>query len=315
MRSHLDFNIGAGAEVAMRTIEAALEVKEEFKDFLLLQFFPIYPYFPYSDKVLELFEETLRMGVDGIGGAPHLSSTPEENIDLIFKMAARYDKPIDLHSDESDDPQIQTVSIIADQTVKYGFQGRVTVGHLCSLSAIEQVRANVLIRKIADARLNVVTLPAANMYLQGRNDQGLIRRGTTRINELLEAGVSLASASDNIQDPFHPYGRGDMVQIGLLTAYVAHLGSEADMRNLLQMITATPAGILGHLQYEVQVGNPVKFVIIDAQTIDELFTEQPVGRWVYSNAQWIHGSFQTSSWGADRLNQLWKLVENNPYTC
>lgn len=309
IRSHLDFNCTEGVAVALRTVEAALEVKEELKAFLEIQLFPMCPMDRLGLKEREVLEEALRMGLDGIGGAPHLSSTPQTDIEQIFQLAERFDMPIDLHSDESDDPRSQTVVLIAEQTVSYGYQGRVTVGHLCSLSAMDEEAASRLIRKIADARLNVITLPAVNMYLQGRGDRGLIRRGTTRIKGLLEAGVNLATASDNIQDPFHPFGRGDMLQIGLLTAYAAHLGGSDEVRALLRMMTEKPSVIQGHTQYGVEELNPAVFVVIDAQAVNELFTEQPAGRWVYVRGQWVHASSRAALWGTKYLAELSKLTD------
>ncbi len=289
IRTHLDFNLGAGAKIAFDTVHAALEAKEELKGIVDLQLFPMCPYngaVPDRGEV----EEALKLGMTGIGGAPHLSETPERDIDRIFELAARYGVPIDLHTDESDDPGKRTVSYIADKTVEYGYQGKVTVDHLCALSAMEDREADGLIRKMADAGLFAVTLPPVNMYLQGRGDRGLIRRGTTRVRELIAAGVPLASASDNIQDPFHPFGCGDLLQIGLITAYAAHMGSPAELRHILRMLTDIPARILGLERYGIAAGNPADFVVLGSRSVDELFAEPPADRLVYKHGRWLHVS-------------------------
>ncbi|TVY07289.1 amidohydrolase family protein [Paenibacillus cremeus] len=287
IRSHIDFHLRTGAEVAMRTVQAALELKEELSGQVALEFFPMCPYNSHTLLEQDAIHEALQLGLDGLGGAPHLSETPERDIDRIFELAARYGKPIDLHADESDDPTKRTAAYIAEKTIAYGFQGCVTVDHLCSLSAMDEEAAASVIRSMADAKLQAVTLPACNLYLQGRGDRGLIRRGTTRIKELLEAGIPLATASDNIQDPFHPFGRGDLAQIGQLTAYAAHMGSPQELRTLLRMMTDIPASILGLKEYGIAEGHPVNFVIMDALTVDEWFAEQPAGRWVYNNRRWL----------------------------
>jgi cytosine deaminase len=294
MRTHLDFN--SNKEVYLRTILAALEVKQELRDQIDIQLFPMYPINLSSTDAAKIYEEAFLLGMDGVGGAPHLSATPEIEIDEIFELAARLDKPVDLHTDESDDPAKETVSYIADKTVQYSYQGRVTVGHLCSLSPMEHERAERFIRKMADAKLGAVTLPAPNLYLQGREDRGLIRRGTTRIKELLEAGIPLAAASDNIQDTFHPYGRGDLIQIGLLTAYAAQFGSTAELNTLLRMITEIPAKLLHITDYGIRLGVPADFVIVDAQSNIEMFAEVPVSRWVYKNSRWIYAAAHSEIW-------------------
>lgn len=287
IRSHLDFNCRESIDVAMRTVYAALELKEEMKDVMELQFFPMCPYDARSGDVAEAYEEALKLGLDGVGGAPHLSSDPEGSIAHLFRLADKLGVPIDLHADENDDPGVRTVELIAEQTLRYGFQGRVAAGHLCSLSAMEQRAADRIMRKMADAGLRAITLPGANLYLQGRADQGLVRRGVTRVKELSAAGVPVAVASDNIQDPFHPFGRGDLLQIGLLSAYASHLASEQELVLLLRMLTEIPAAILGLSDYGVQPGLAADFVIFDARTVNDLLSCLPTGRWVARKGEWI----------------------------
>ncbi|MFS0724415.1 amidohydrolase family protein [Paenibacillus sp. 1P07SE] len=287
IRSHLDFNCREGIDVAMRTVYAALELKEEMKDVMELQFFPMCPYDPGSGPVAEAYEEALRLGLDGVGGAPHLSADPEGSIAQLFRLADKLDMPIDLHADENDDPNVRTVELIAEQTLRYGYQGRVAAGHLCSLSAMDQATAEGIMRKMADAGLRAITLPGANMYLQGRGDRGLVRRGVTRVKELAEAGVPVAVASDNIQDPFHPFGRGDLLQIGLLSAYASHLASEQELLMLLRMMTDIPAAILGLTDYGVRPGRQADFVIFDARTVNDVLSWLPAGRWVGRKGEWI----------------------------
>ena len=112
------------------------------------------------------------MGVDGIGGAPHLSLTPKEDIDFIFKIAEKYDVPIDLHCDET------IIQLCEQSNISRGERnqrdtGRVTVDHLCALASMTDQDAHGIIERMADARLKAVSLPAVNLYLQGRQDSSL----------------------------------------------------------------------------------------------------------------------------------------------
>ncbi|AJY74476.1 amidohydrolase family protein [Paenibacillus beijingensis] len=291
LRSHLDVPIHLGRDIAFRTIEAALEARELVSGFIDIQYFPMYFYEPGIERELSEFaSETLRMGIDGVGGAPHLSADPIANIEWAFQLALAFDRPIDLHSDESDDPSVKTIDTYCDHVLQNGYAGKATAGHLCSLSAMDQNEADRLIAKMAEAGVGAVTLPAVNLYLQGRGDKGNVRRGVTRVRELSEAGVPVAAASDNIQDPFHPFGRGDMLQIGLMTAYAAHLAREEDIGHVLRMLTHVPAAIAGLQSYGVAAGNPASFVVIDALSAEELFQELPATRWVYNKSRWIYAS-------------------------
>nr|WP_237690703.1 amidohydrolase family protein [Paenibacillus caui] len=308
MRTHLDFHAKYGADVVMRTVEAALEAREELAPFVDIQLFPLLPYNVLTDEALGVAEEALRMGVTGIGSAPHLSPTPEADIDRIFKLAEKYDCPVDFHTDESDDPTVKTLAYMTKRTIELGYSGRVTVDHLCSLAAMTWAEAEPLIAGMVEAGLFAVTLPGANMYLQGRHDDFPVRRGVTRVKALLEAGVPLATASDNIHDPFHPFGRGDLLQIGLLTAYAAHMGRPADLRVLLRMMTETPATILGLEDYGVKVGGKADFVVLDGETPEELFTQLPERRWICRGGSCIKLAMAKTGWLDPGLNRSWEEI-------
>lgn len=296
MRSHLDFNMADGGRMARNTFEAALEVKEEMKGLADLQFFPMVDFTRLCEKGSDLLEEAMKQGMDGVGGAPHLSENPESHLGQLFDFAERWGREIDLHSDETDDPDVETVRLIAGQTVRSGYTGMVAAGHLCSLSAMAGQKAEKIIEEIHEAGLNVITLPGANMYLQGRNDSGLIRRGVTRVKELKRAGVSVSAASDNIQDPFHPYGKGDLIEIGRLSSYAAHMSSEAEKTEVLKMITEVPARTIGLAQYGLKAGHPASFTIFDACTVNSLLAWAPVGRWVFKNGQCVCVTKQIQNW-------------------
>ncbi|MBW5447918.1 amidohydrolase family protein [Cohnella sp. CFH 77786] len=297
LRSHLDVPLMHSRELAMRTIEAALEAREMVSEYVGIQFFPMYYHDPGRERELNEFAaETLRMGIDGVGGAPHLTPDPAGGIDWAFRTALAFDRPIDLHTDESDDPEVKTIDILCDYVLRHGYAGRATAGHLCSLSAMEQGEADRLMGKMASAGIGAVTLPAVNLYLQGRGDRGNVRRGVTRVRELRKAGVRIAAASDNIQDPFHPFGRGDLLQIGLMTAYAAHLAGEEDLYEVLRMLTELPASILGLQDYGVSAGKPAGFVVLDAASAEQALQELPSSRWVYNKSRWIHASETRKEW-------------------
>ncbi|SFJ49763.1 cytosine deaminase [Paenibacillus sp. UNC496MF] len=303
IRTHLDFHVRWGADVALRTIEAALEAQAELKPYVKLELFPLAPMFRFEAGHLDVLEETLRMGVTGVGTAAHMSATWESDIDTLFGLAQKYDLPLDFHTDESDDPMKRTVAHIAQRTIDCGWSGRVTVDHLCSLAAMNDADAGMLIERMAAAKLYAVTLPGANLYLQGRRDGFPVRRGVTRVKDLLSAGIALATASDNIHDPFHPFGRGDLLQIGLITAYAAHMGRPADLRTILRMITEIPASILGLEGYGVEAGNDADFVVFDGATPEELFTMVPERRWVFRGGRWLKLAAKRSGFALPELDR------------
>lgn len=287
MRTHLDMPWQLGRDVLLRTVEAALEAREELRGRVKLQLYPMLSFNRHPLEAAELSDELIKLGMDGLGGCPHLAEDPKRDVELLFHHASRLGVPLDLHTDETDNPMMRTIEVISKTAIAAGYQGRVTAGHLCSLASMPRREAESLIALMAEARVGAVTLPAVNLYLQGRGDEGPFRRGVTRVKELLDAGVMVAAGSDNIQDPFHPYGRGDLLQIGALTAYAAHMGAPTDADRILRMITQMPAALMGLKKYGIAEGHPADLVVTDATAEQQLLLEESPSRWVAVDGAWV----------------------------
>src|SRR3981081_4799943 len=78
--------------------------------------------------------------------------------------------------------------------------------------------AGRLIVNVKRAGLNMVTNPLDNATLQGRFDHYPIRRGHTRIKELLASGVNVCLGHDSVMDPWYPLGKADPLQAALTLA-------------------------------------------------------------------------------------------------
>ncbi|WP_168118607.1 amidohydrolase family protein [Paenibacillus sp. HB172176] len=286
MRTHLDMPAHLGREVLYRTIEAALEAREELKGRVKLQLFPMLSFARDPEGAKRLSTELIGLGMDGIGGCPHLMEDPSLDVKLLFKQAEKLGVPVDLHVDETDNPSMRTIETICHATIAAGYEGKVTAGHLCSLSSMPKDEARLIIELMAQAKVGAVTLPAVNLYLQGRGDEGPVRRGVTRVKEMLEDGVEVAAASDNIQDPFHPFGRGDLLHIGAIAAYAAHMGAASDAERILDMITQTPAALMGLREYGMRQNHQADIVVLDATTPEQLLLEESPSRWVAVNGTW-----------------------------
>lgn len=308
IRTHIDFHIQLGKDVAMRGLKAALDIKEQLKKYITIQIIILVPSYQHHDAIA-FVEEAIALGADGIGGAPYLAEQPRLEIETMFALAERLGCILDFHSDESDNPQAKTVLDVAELVKQYHKENEVTVGHLCSLASMPVAVAEPIIEEIASAQLHAVSLPGANLYLQGRGDDECVRRGVTRLKTLLKHGINVSVASDNIHDPFHPFGRGDLLQIALLAAYGAHMGSPADIRKLLEMISVNPAKLVGAKEYGVKEGHEVDFVIFDATTPEQLFMLLPDRRWVYRNEQWLKTGGHPFDFTSDELAKAWASLE------
>lgn len=193
---------------------------------------------------IELMRAAMEHGADVVGGMPHWERTADEqraHVRACFDLAVAFDADVDMHVDETDDGAMRTLAMVVDETVRRGWQGRVTAGHVCALSAADQRYADAVIAGCAEAGITVVANPGTNLVLQGRGDRGLVRRGTTRVRELLAAGVPVAFGQDCVLDGFYPFGRGDMLEVALLAAHTEHLTSAAELDEVLAGVTARPS--------------------------------------------------------------------------
>jgi cytosine deaminase len=136
----------------------------------------------------------------------------------------------------------------------------------------------------------VVTLPAANLFLQGRDAAKLTPRGLTRITELQGAGVTVACASDNIQDPFVPSGSGDLLEIARWTLLAGHLGFN-DLGRAFEMVTSAPARLMGLADdYGIRVGARADLLLTDAADPADLVASGPLVRTVLVNGRVVSGA-------------------------
>ena len=224
--------------------------------------------------------QAVDLGIDAIGGVPAFSSEPEAFLKLLFACAERSGLPLDMHIDEHLDSGRAVFSELARLTRAYGMQGRVVAGHSSALSAMSPDRAKRTIDELREAGVGIVTLPAANLFLQGREADRLPPRGLTRVKELLAAGVPVATASDNIQDPFVPIGSGDLLEMARWTVVAAHFGL-GDLRTVFEMVSSMPAQMIGlGADWGIRKGARADLLIARAETIEDVVASGALERTV-----------------------------------
>jgi cytosine deaminase len=241
LRSHVDVDTIGG----LTPLEGVLSAARECSYFAEVQTVA----FPQEGILrdpgaADLMVEAMRAGADVVGGMPHWERDEDdqrEHVRICFDIAQQFDADVDMHVDETDDGDVRTLEMVVDETVRRGWQGRVTAGHVVSLSAADDEYAARVIQKCRAADVTVVSNPGTNLVLQGRGDTGLVRRGTTRIRELMAAGVNVAFGQDCVDDGFYPFGRGDMLEVALIAAHAAHLTTRAELDAVLSAVTSAPA--------------------------------------------------------------------------
>src|SRR5436190_10417536 len=227
----------------------------------------------------DLMVAALEAGADVVGGMPHWEhdeASQREHVRLCFDLAERFDRDLDMHVDETDDGGVRTLEMVADEALRRGYTGRVCAGHVCSLSAADQEYAERVMEKCRRAEISIAANPVTNLVLQGRGDRGLIRRGTTRIGELRDAGVNLFFGQDCVKDGFYPFGRGSMLEVALISAHAAHLTTHADLDFAFRAITEAPAQALRLSDYGLRPGARADLQLLPVPTWSEALRLQPL---------------------------------------
>jgi cytosine/creatinine deaminase len=290
MRAHVEID----AFVELRGVEALQRVQAELADVLDLQLIALAQEGIFHDNITQgLLRESLQMGLPLLGGCPYMDQEPRRHIDWCFDTAEAADIALDFHADSGDDPAGLTCDYIAEQTIARGMQGRVTLGHLCTLDLLEPDQRACVIDKIRAAGIHVVSLPTTELHVKGRADRRAWR-GVTRIEELRAAGVNVSISTNNIVNPFTPYGHPDLLRQALVAAMAAHLGNLDQMAWLLDLITVNPAKAIGLKDYGLAEGGRADLVVLDAADPAQAITEQSEKLWVFKSGRIVARNTRTA---------------------
>lgn len=235
--------------------------------------------------------QALEAGADCVGGVPNLAPDPQGYIDMLLDVAQEYDRRVDVHIDETLDPSARHFDYLVESAARRSMGRQVVASHVCALGARPDEDALRAIRAAAQAGVGVCTLPAANLFLQGRSSGHPVPRGLTRVAELLAAGVSVATASDNIQDAFVPVGAGDPLEIARWTILAAHLLEDA-AEHAFHMVTAAPATMMGLAdQYGLRAGAMANLLLTRCDSVEDLIAGGALARTVLHKGKVVAGSF------------------------
>jgi cytosine deaminase len=178
-------------------------------------------------------------------------------------MAREFDVAIDMHLDFGNTPDNMDVEYVCEQTEKFGYGGRVTVGHVTKLSTVPMERFASTARRLADVGVAVTVLPSTDLYLMGRHQNYNVIRGVTPVHKLLQAGVNCSLSTNNVLNPFTPFGDCSLLRMANLYANICHVGKRDEMRECFEMVTRRSAQILGLEDYGIAIGKSADLVVLD----------------------------------------------------
>ncbi len=319
VRTHLD----SFPEQAATSWRVFRQLRQAWQNTIELQAASIHPLDVYLTPQGEALADLVADSGGLLGGVPQMGPQLTAACDRLFELAKERDLNIDLHVDESGDPNDIALQYVARAAMRHGYEGRVLCGHCCSLAIQPADTVRDTLQLVSDAGIAVVSLPQCNLYLQDRyqsatrllSTQSSLSttsslaatpslatassnpaslqlaggqtprwRGVTLLHELDRAGVPVAVASDNCRDPFHAFGDHDMLEVFAWAVRIAHF--DMSYGDWPAAVTRTPARVSGAKHSgTIAVGHPANLVVCRGRNFSELLARHQSDRLVLRNGQ------------------------------
>ena len=262
MRTHVEVDPGVG----LRGFEGVQKLVDEYKWAIDLELC-VFPQEGLTNNpgTDELLVEGLKRGARAIGAAPGYDTDHAGQIKRVFELASEYDAEIDMHLDFGNTPEDLDALLVCELTEKYKLGGRVAIGHATKLSTMPVPEQKKIARRLADAGVAVTILPATDLFLMGRDQDYNVRRGLVDAHTFLAEGCNCTISTNNIMNPFTPFGDSSLIRIANLHANVLQIGHREGIGQCFEMISDRSARLLNLKDYGIKVGNPADVVIFDAK--------------------------------------------------
>jgi cytosine deaminase len=210
----------------------------------------------------EIVGEVRTSGTRVLGAVTYPVPELQGGLDALFRAAADEGFDLDFHVDETGDPTVGTLKVIAETALRHRFEGRILAGHCCSLARQDAETADRTLDLVAEAGIAVVSLPMCNMYLQDRQAGRTPRwRGVTLLHEMKARGIKVALASDNTRDPFYAYGDLDPLEVFREATRILHL--DHPFGDWPRAVASEAADILGMPEFgRIAVGGAADLVLL-----------------------------------------------------
>ncbi|MEV7693104.1 amidohydrolase family protein [Microbacterium sp. NPDC089189] len=266
IRTHVNYHEGADP---LRGMRAVLGAREDYRGLVDVQIVAMHGQL-HDDG---LVREAIALGVDLVGAAPHLSDDPRREIDRAAALAEAAGIGIDLHTDETLNPDSLDLLDLAARTRHWPAHMTRSAGHCVSLAVQPPARLAAALDAAAEAGVSIIVNPLTNLYLQGWQHPVSTPRAIPPLRAILDAGVVLAAGGDNVQDPFNPLGNGDMVDVAASLVIAGHLAPRTAWD-----VIASGRGLLGLPPARGAVGDVADLVLVRGDSVAAALAERAPDR-------------------------------------
>ncbi|RQS67664.1 cytosine deaminase [Burkholderia sp. Bp8963] len=268
LRTHVDIDTDAG----LRHLHGVLATRDTLRGQMEIQIVA----FPQSGVLKRpgtdaLLADALRAGADLLGGLDPcaIEGDPAEAVDVLFGIADRFGRGLDLHLHEPSTMGAFSLDLILQRTAALGMQGKVTISHGFCLGEIGERARDALLARMADLGVALVTTAPASVAVPS-------------LAACRAAGVTVIGGNDGIRDTWTPYGSPDMLERAMLIGMRNDLRRDDALELALDCVTHAGARGCGFADYGLTPGCRADLVLVDALTPAEAVVARPVRKLVVS---------------------------------
>ncbi|QWT22806.1 amidohydrolase family protein [Subtercola sp. PAMC28395] len=215
IRSHVDILLG---DDPLRGVRALVQVREELRGLVDIELVAL----ASSEAPDADIEAAIALGVDLVGGAPHLSPDPSADLQRLLRLAERMHVGVDIHTDEGLDGPL-TLGELSASVRHWPADRNRSAGHCVRLGTLDAAPLAEVLDEVQASDVGIISLPITNLYLQGWEHPVSTPRGLTAVRAILDRGIRFGAGADNVRDPFNPVGRSDALETASLLVTAAHL--------------------------------------------------------------------------------------------
>ncbi len=248
------------SKAKLEGIKALLRIREEFRGVVDIQVVAF-----AQDGIVreagaaELMREAMALGANVVGGIPWIELTDADasaHVRACFDLARQFDKDVSMLLDDTGDPGLRTLEMMAVEAIKRDWHGRALAHHCRAMSLYPLPYVQRLARLLKVARVPVVTDPHTGPL-------------HARVKELLAEHVLVCLGQDDISDAYYPFGRNNMLEVAFLASHMLWMTARAEIEKLYDMITVDAAAAINLAGFGVTEGALANLVVLEHPDVVE----------------------------------------------
>lgn len=253
IRSHVDIDTTHGLSI----VEGVMQTREKLRDIIDIEIVA----FPQSGLMVmpgtkELLDEALALGCEVLGGIDPcgIDRDPKGQLDILFELAIKHQKPLDIHLHEAGELGAFTMELIFERIRTNGMKGQVAISHAFTLGSVDHARAAYLIEQLAELDVAILTTGAPSATVPA-------------IMRLLNAGIRVGAGCDGIRDTWGPWGQPDMLDRARIIGMRNGLRSDRELERLLRVVSQGGADVMRLANYGLDVGCKADLTLVSGETL------------------------------------------------